>query len=402
MSNSILKDKNIILGVTGSISCYKSVDLASKLMQLGANVYVILSKSAQKFVSALTFTSITHLPVITEMFDENSKFSVEHVALAEMADLILISPATANTIAKLAHGFSNDSLTTTVLATKAPVIVAPAMDANMYDNPVVQSNISMLEQRGFSMIGPNYGRMASGLEGWGRLLETQEIISYINIKLGEHGDLEGRKIVVSAGGTSEPIDPVRVISNRSSGKMGYSIAIAALERGAQVSLVTASKILPDPLGVKISHVETVSEMRDFVLQECSDADAVIMAAAISDYRVKEIADNKIKKREDHDMYIELVQNDDFLKEVPDNVKKIGFAAETENLEQNAIKKLNNKNLEFIVANDVTLEGAGFAVDTNKVSIIDKSGTITDYPLQSKYDVANIILDKLSQIIKSKN
>ena len=218
------------VGVTGSISCYKSVDLASKLMQLGANVYVILSKSAQKFVSALTFTSITHLPVITEMFDENSKFSVEHVALAEMADLILISPATANTIAKLAHGFSNDSLTTTVLATHAPVILAPAMDANMYDNPVVQSNISILQHRGFSMAGPNYGRMASGLEGWGRLLETQEIISYINLKLGEHGDLEGRKIVVSAGGTSEPIDPVRVITNRSSGKMVYSIAIAALER----------------------------------------------------------------------------------------------------------------------------------------------------------------------------
>ena len=295
MSDSILKDKNIILGVTGSISCYKSIDLASKLMQLGANVYVILSDSAQQFVSALTFTSITHLPVVTEMFNENSKFSVEHVALAEMADLILISPATANTIAKLAHGFSDDSLTTTVLATKAPVIVAPAMDANMYDNPIVQSNISMLESRGFTMAGPNYGRMASGLEGWGRLLETEEVISHINLKLGEHGDLEGCKIVVSAGGTSEPIDPVRVITNRSSGKMGYSIAIAALERGAQVSLISASNSLPDPLGIKVSHVETVSQMRDSVLLECSDADAVIMAAAISDYRVKEVADNKIKK-----------------------------------------------------------------------------------------------------------
>ena len=400
MSDSILKDKNIILGVTGSISCYKSVDLASKLKQLGANVYVILSDSAQKFVSALTFTSITHLPVVTEMFNENSKFSVEHVALAEMADLVLISPATANTIAKLAHGFSDDSLSTTVIATKAPVILAPAMDANMYDNPVVQSNITMLETRGYTMAGPNYGRMASGLEGWGRLLETQEIISHISLKLGEHGDLEGCKIVVTAGGTSEPIDPVRVITNRSSGKMGYSIAMAALERGAQVSLVTASKFLSDPQGVKVSHVETVSEMRDSVLLECNDADAVIMAAAISDYRVKDVSENKIKKHDDDDMYIELIQNEDFLQEIPDYVKKIGVAAETENLEQNAIKKLNNKNLEFIVANDVTLEGAGYAVDTNKVSIIDKSGTITDYPLQSKYDVANIILDKLIQIIKS--
>jgi len=400
MTNSALKDKNIILAVTGSISCYKSVDLASKLMQLGANVYVILSGPAQQFVSALTFTSITHLPVVTEMFNSNSKFSVEHVALAEMADIVIISPATANTIAKLAHGLSDDSLGTTVLATKAPVIVAPAMDANMYENPVVQSNIRILEELGYSMAGPDYGRMASGLEGWGRLLETQDLISYINLKLGENGDLKGCKVVVSAGGTSEPIDPVRVISNRSSGKMGYSIAIAALERGATVSLVSASKLLPDPLGCKVLRVETVSEMRDCVLSECNDADAVIMAAAISDYRVKDIADNKIKKQPGKDMVIELIQNEDFLKEIPEKVKKIGFAAETENLEQNAIKKLNNKDLEFIIANDVTVEGAGFSVDTNKVTIIDKSGTISDYPLQSKYEVANIILDKLSQILNS--
>ena len=400
MTNSALKDKNIILGVTGSISCYKSVDLASKLMQLGANVYVILSGPAQQFVSALTFTSITHLPVVTEMFNSNSKFSVEHVALAEMADIVIISPATANTIAKLAHGLSDDSLSTTVLATKAPVIVAPAMDANMYENPVVQSNIRILEELGYSMAGPAYGRMASGIEGWGRLLETQDLISHINLKLGENGDLKGCKIVVSAGGTSEPIDPVRVISNRSSGKMGYSIAIAALERGATVSLVSASRLLPDPLGCKVLRVETVSEMRDCVLSECNDADAVIMAAAISDYRVKDIADNKIKKHQDRDMFIELIQNEDFLKEIPEKVKKIGFAAETENLEQNAIKKLNNKDLEFIIANDVTVEGAGFSVDTNKVTIIDKSGTISDYPLQSKYEVANIILDKLSQILNS--
>jgi phosphopantothenoylcysteine decarboxylase/phosphopantothenate--cysteine ligase len=400
MTNSALKDKNIILAVTGSISCYKSVDLASKLMQLGANVYVILSGPAQQFVSALTFTSITHLPVVTEMFNANSKFSVEHVALAEMADIVIISPATANTIAKLAHGLSDDSLGTTVLATKAPVIVAPAMDANMYENPVVQSNIRILEELGYSMAGPDYGRMASGLEGWGRLLETQDLISYINLKLGENGDLKGCKVVVSAGGTSEPIDPVRVISNRSSGKMGYSIAIAALERGATVSLVSASKLLPDPLGCKVLRVETVSEMRDCVLSECNDADAVIMAAAISDYRVKDIADNKIKKQPGKDMVIELIQNEDFLKEIPEKVKKIGFAAETENLEQNAIKKLNNKDLEFIIANDVTVEGAGFSVDTNKVTIIDKSGTISDYPLQSKYEVANIILDKLSQILNS--
>ena len=400
MINSALKDKNIILGVTGSISCYKSIDLASKLMQLGANVYVILSDSAQQFVNALTFTSITHLPVVTEMFNSNSKFSVEHVALAEMADIVIVSPATANTIAKLAHGFSDDSLTTTVLATKAPIIVAPAMDANMYLNPVVQSNIRILEQLGYSIVGPDYGRMASGLEGWGRLLETQDIISHINLKLGENGDLKGCKIVVSAGGTSEPIDPVRVISNRSSGKMGYSIAIAALERGATVSLVSASKLLPDPLGCKVLRVETVSEMRDSVLSECNDAHAVIMAAAISDYRVKDIADNKIKKQQNQDMFIELIQNEDFLKEIPEKVKKIGFAAETENLEQNAIKKLNNKDLEFIIANDVTVEGAGFSVDTNKVTIIDKFGTISDYPLQSKYEVANIILDKLSQILNS--
>lgn len=400
MTNSALKDKNIILGVTGSISCYKSVDLASKLMQLGANVYVILSAPAQQFVSALTFTSITHLPVVTEMFNSDSKFSVEHVALAEMADIVIISPATANTIAKLAHGLSDDSLSTTVLATKAPVIVAPAMDANMYENPVVQSNIRILEELDYSIAGPDYGRMASGLEGWGRLLETQDLISHINLKLGENGDLKGCKIVVSAGGTSEPIDPVRVISNRSSGKMGYSIAIAALERGATVSLVSASRLLPDPLGCKVLRVETVSEMRDCVLSECNDADAVIMAAAISDYRVKDIADNKIKKQQDRDMFIELIQNEDFLKEIPEKVKKIGFAAETENLEQNAIKKLNNKDLEFIIANDVTVEGAGFSVDTNKVTIIDKSGTVSDYPLQSKYEVANIILDKLSQILNS--
>lgn len=392
---SLLANKNIILGVTGSIACYKVVELASHLVQSGANVHVIMTKGATQFVSPLTFRSITHNSVVTDIYDMDSEYAVEHVALANKADLLVIAPATANFIAKLALGISNDSLSITALATKSPIIVAPAMDANMFDNQAFQNNLSTILKRGIRVVGPNEGYLSSGQIGKGRMSEPLEISGFISWVLGKNGDLEGKFIVISAGGTQEPIDPIRIITNRSSGKMGYAIAEAARDRGAIVTLVTASSTLPDLVGVRIRIANTVDQMRDKILESCKSADAVVMAAAISDYRVANISPNKIKKKNSQgELELKLVETVDFSDEIPAGVIRVGFAAETENLLENAKRKLEEKHLAFIVANDVTIPNSGFEADTNQVTIIDNSGDIKPFPLLSKSEVGNHILDKL--------
>jgi phosphopantothenoylcysteine decarboxylase/phosphopantothenate--cysteine ligase len=398
---SPFENKSVVLGVTGSIACYKAVDLCSKLVQAGAEVDVVLSPAASRFINPITFGSITHRPVTTDLFEPESELSMDHVALSKRADIIVIAPATANTIAKLAHGLADDAITTTVLATAAPILVAPAMDANMYQNPAVQENLQTLRSRGVNIAGPEQGRLASGLVGWGRLVEPAQLLGHIAAALGHGGDLTNRTIVVSAGGTVEPIDPVRVITNRSSGKQGYAIAEAARDRGARTILVTTPTALPDPAGIEIARVETVAQMRDAVLTACQQADVLIMAAAVSDYRPTEVADHKIKKGESgNGLAIQLTENDDFFLEVSDTVLKVGFAAESDDLLDNASKKLSAKRLALIAANDITAADAGFGVDTNKVTILDREGGLEDLPLMSKYEVAHRILDRVAPLLKT--
>ena len=379
--------------MTGSIACYKAVDLASKLSQAGAHVDVIMTESATKFVSPITFRSITHRPVVTDMFDPVSELGIHHVAVAERADIVVVAPATADFIAKAANGLAEDALGTTILATTAPVLIAPAMDGHMYENAATQENLERLRGRGVSIAGPASGHLASGLSGKGRLLETPELLGHIALVLGRNGDLAGRKVVVSAGGTQEAIDPVRIITNRSSGKMGYAIAEAARDRGAQVTLVTAPTALDDPTGAEVLHAATVAEMREAVLGACVEADILVMAAALSDYRPAQTASQKIKKEPDSEgMSLHLLKNEDFFIEVPKGVLRVGFAAETESLVSNAEVKLREKGLDLIAANDVTEEGSGFEVETNKVTLIDRSGRIEELPLMDKYDVGQRILD----------
>ena len=393
----MVRDKTIVLGVTGSIAAYKAVELASKLTQEGAKVDVVMTQSAQEFVTPLTFRNITQRPVVTRMFDLASEFSVEHVALAERADLVVIAPATANTIAKLAGGIADDMLCCTVLATKAPVIVAPAMNVNMYENQVTQENIARLQGRGFTFVGPTYGRLASGAWGLGRLAEIDDILGAIRQALGRGGDLAGRRIVVSAGGTQEPIDPVRHISNRSSGKMGYALAEAARDRGAGVVLVSGPTTLNPPVGVEVVRVQTTIQMRDAIADAAGKADALLMAAAPADYRPAAIAETKIKKGREK-LTIELVENPDIISEVKGDFIRVGFAAESENLVDNAKEKLKRKNLDLIVANDITAADSGFAVDTNRVVIIDRSGKVETLPLLSKSEVAHRVLDRVAELL----
>ena len=392
---SPLNNKRVVLGVTGSIACYKAADLASKLVQNGALVDVILTSAATQFVSELTFRSITHRSVFTDLYSSESELSINHVALAETADIIIVAPTTANTIAKIANGISDDVLTTTILATRAPIIIAPAMDANMFDNAATQANVTTLITRGVFIAGPANGRLASGLIGQGRMVEPSNIISSANMILGKDGDFSGKKIVVSAGGTEEAIDPVRNITNRSSGKMGYAIAEAARDRGAIVSLVAAPNALPKPVGILVTKIQSAEEMKKVIDTECDGADALIMAAAVADWRPLKKLDSKAKKSISDTWSLELVKNPDIIGSIKnDSLIKVGFAAESENLIENSKTKVKSKNLDFIVANDITAKDSGFSVDTNKVTIIHSNGNIESLPLMSKYDVAHSILDRV--------
>ena len=393
-----LSEKRIVLGVTGSIACYKALDLASKLVQAGAVVDTIMSYGATQFVTPLAFRSITHRQIVTDSYDPNSEYSNEHVALAQRADVIVIAPATVHCIAKIALGLADDPLTTTVVASKAPLVVAPAMDGSMYDNPATQENLAKLRDRGVIIAGPGSGRLASGLVGMGRLLETPELLGYIAYGMGRNGDLAGRTVVISAGGTMEPIDPVRVITNHSSGKMGYALAEAARDRGANVVLVSASKSLPYPPLVDVVLVQTAQQMCDAVLENVKNADALIMAAAVADYRPAESAPQKIKKN-DNDLNITLAKTTDILQAAQGNFVKVGFAAESQNLVENAKSKVASKGLDLIVANDITDAESGFGTDTNRVSVVDRDLNVEELPLLTKYDVSNRVLDRVLSLFR---
>ena len=381
-----LSKKRIVLGVTGSIACYKSIDLASKFTQAGAEVDVILTDSATKFVTPLSFKSITHRQVVTNIFDINSELAVNHVALAVQSDIFVIAPASANTIAKLANGLSDNALLTSVLATKSPIVIAPAMDANMFENAATQRNVATLMSDGMFIAGPAKGRLASGLTGLGRMVEPRDLVGVTEMVLGKNGDFSGKRIVVSAGGTQEAIDPVRTISNRSSGKMGYAIAEAAL---------------PDLVGVRTIKIESALEMKEVLGEECNDAHSIIMAAAVADWRPVRTLKSKAKKSNKETWKINLTKNPDIIANIDSisskesgNIVKVGFAAESENIIENSSAKISKKGLDFIVANDITAADSGFSVDTNKVTIIHADGTIEKLPLMSKYEVGNAILDRV--------
>lgn len=396
----MLNGKTIILGVAGGIAAYKAADLASKLTQAGAKVRVIMTKSAQELVSPLTFEALTSNPVVTDMFQTNSEHRINHISLAEKADIILIGPATANVIAKIAGGLADDMLTATTLATKAPVVIAPAMHSNMWENPITQENLTRLKKRGFYIIEPAVGRLASGGYGPGRFPETEAIIGHIQKVLGKNGDLAGKCIVVTSGGTQEPIDPVRVISNRSSGKMGYAIAEAARDRGAEVTLITAPTTVAKPVGIQTISIETAGQLKEAVEKAVKKTDALIMAAAVADFQVAKVAKNKIKK-EKGSFTLKLVNTPDILSSVEGNFLKIGFAAESQNLLANARKKVETKNLDLIVANDITEKDSGFGTDTNRVTLIGKEGSPENLPLLSKREVADRILDRVVRLFKEK-
>ena len=393
----MLSNKTVVLGVTGSIAAYKAAEIASQLTQLGAKVHVIMTEEAIQFISPVTFRAITGRPVVTEMFDLASEFSIEHVSLANAADIVVIAPITANVVAKLAAGIADDMLCCTVLATRAPVVVAPAMETNMYTNPVTQGNLSKLKARDFVIVGPATGWLASGKEGLGRLADVNYIISAVYRVLRTGEDLTGRNVVVTAGGTQEPIDPVRYISNRSSGKMGHALAEAARDRGADVTLITAHTSLPEPTGVNVIRVDTAEEMRQAVQNAAPKANALIMAAAVADYRPIRAAKDKIKKGK-AGLTLELEQTPDILGRVKGNFIKVGFAAESSSLVENAKKKVEQKRLDFIVANDITARDSGFGTDTNRVTIIDCKGKIDRLPLLAKREVAERILDKVAALL----
>jgi len=397
----MLANKSIVLGISGSIAAYKAADITSRLTQAGARVDVVMTESAARFISPLTLRSLTGRPVLTSMWELSSEFSIEHVALAEAADVVAIVPATANIIAKMAVGIADDMLTSTVLATRAPVVVAPAMNVNMLENPVTQENLAKLKARGFTIVGPAYGHLASGGMGLGRLAEAETIIGIIKQVLGRGGDLESKRIVVTAGGTQEPIDPVRHIGNRSSGRMGYAVAEAARDRGATVTLISAPVSLPEPAGVELVRVRTAVEMKAAVVEATSQADALIMVAAVADYQPKRVAKEKIKKEKAQGLTLELVRTPDILAEVKGSLLKVGFAAESGDIVANARRKLEAKQLDIIVANDITAADSGFDVDTNKVTLISREGKVEDLPLLTKRGVADRVLDRVVGLLANK-
>lgn len=398
----MLRDKTVVIGVSGGIAVYKTLDVISRLRKLGINVNVIMTKSATEFVAPLSFQSLSQNYVVCDMFEDPKTWDVEHISLAKRADVFLIAPATANVIGKMANGIADDMLTTTVMATKAKVLIAPAMNTNMYENPIVQRNMNTLKELGYNFVDPESGRLACGDTGKGKLAAPETIVDEVVKLLSKEQDLKGKKIIVTAGPTIESIDPMRYITNRSTGKMGYSIAKEAIERGADVTLVTGPTNLNPPQNLKkLVKIESAEDMYKAVLENLNENDVVIKSAAVADYKPKYYSTKKIKKSED-DLSIELDRNKDIALEIG-KIKEdkilVGFAAETNDLIENASRKIKKKNLDFIVANDLTKEGAGFGVDTNIVKIIDKDGNITEYPKMKKEEVANVILDKIKMLLK---
>ena len=390
-----LEGRHIALGVTGSISAYKAADIASKLRQAGATVEVVMTRAATEFITPLTFQSLTGRAVVVDMF--TAEEAEAHVEVARRADALLIAPASADCLANLAHGQTPDMVTLTALATVAPVLVAPAMDSQMWEHPATQENVITLRNRGVDFVGPMEGRLASGRVGFGRLAETPQVIGALRALLGQRGgDLAGRHVVVSAGGTQEPLDPVRFVGNRSTGKMGFAIAEAARDRGANVTLVTGPVALETPYAIHRVDVRTVSEMLVALEQATADSDAIIMSAAPADYRPTNPSEHKMKKTgETGAISVELEKNPDIIATLPGGGVRVGFAAETRNLAEYAMQKLPAKRLDFIVANDVGAAGSGFGTDTNQVTIFHSDGRSEELPLLSKYAVAMAILDRVA-------
>nr|WP_225624156.1 bifunctional phosphopantothenoylcysteine decarboxylase/phosphopantothenate--cysteine ligase CoaBC [Thermoanaerobacterium thermosaccharolyticum] len=391
--------KNVVIGVTGGIAAYKSADLVSRLVKRNINVDVIMTESATKFISPLTFESLSHNKVVVDMFESPKFWEIEHIALAEKADVFAIVPATANVIGKIANGIADDMLTTTVMATKGKVVLAPAMNTNMYNNIIFRENLKKLDSLGYIIVEPDNGRLACGTYGKGKLADIgiveDTILKYL---LLDKNDYDGKTVLVTAGPTVEPIDPVRYITNHSSGKMGFEIAKAVKSRGGRAILVTGPTNLEDPIDIETIHVNTACEMYDAVMKLKDNIDIFIGAAAVADYRPERYEVNKIKKSDDN-IELKLIRNPDILYELgknKGNIILVGFAAETENLMESAKEKINKKNLDLIVANDVSMEGAGFSGDTNIVNIIDKDLNIKEYPLMSKTNVAHIILDEIKR------
>jgi phosphopantothenoylcysteine decarboxylase/phosphopantothenate--cysteine ligase len=401
---TILKDKHILLGVAGSIACYKAADLASKLAQAGVLVDVILTPAAAQFVAPLTFQSVTGRRAYVDADLWGSEGHVLHIGLAKQADLMLIAPASANTLAKLAHGLADNLLTVTALAARCPLLVAPAMDGGMFSHPATLANLETLRARGVTVIGPAEGRLASGLSGFGRMVEPAELLGHLRLALARGGPLAGCRVVVTAGGTQEPLDPVRVIANRSSGKQGFAIAQAALDLGARVTLISGPVSLPTPVGAWRVDVHTAQEMLEAVLLAMHKADALVMAAAVADFRPVMTAENKLKK-ESGAPVIHLETTPDVLKAVAGYKLKsgwprviVGFAAESQDLLENARAKLRAKRLDLIVANDIRSADAGFAVDDNRVTLLFADGHSEALPLMSKAAVAEIIMHNVVALL----
>ena len=390
----MLKDKNVILGITGSIAAYKSANLASMLKKQGCNVNVIMTKNAQEFITPLVFETLTQNKCYVDTFERAAKFDVEHISLAKAADLVLIAPASANVIAKLASGIADDMLTTTMLACEKPKLIAPAMNTAMYNNPVTQRNIQTLKDLGYSFIEPASGMLACGDEGAGKMPEPEELFDHIKYHLAMEKDMAGKKVIVTAGPTQESIDPVRYITNHSSGKMGYALAEAAMLRGADVILVSGQTSLQPPRFVKVINVTNTQSMFDAVVANFDDADYVFKAAAVSDYTPAEVHDDKVKKK-DGDMSIALKRTPDILMELGKRKKEgqylCGFSMETRDLIENSSAKLEKKNADMIIANNLKDEGAGFKTDTNMITMITKDD-VRPLPLMSKFEAANQIID----------
>jgi len=404
---TIFTDKHIVLGVTGSIAAYKAADLASKLTQQGVQVDVVLTSAAEKFVTPLTFQSVTGRRAYTDADLWGGEAHVLHVGMGHSAHLLVIAPCTANTIAKLAHGMADNLLSVTALAAACPILIAPAMDGSMYSHPTTQNNVRTLQERGVLFVGPAEGHLASGLSGIGRMVETTEVLGHIRLALGRNGPLAGRKVVVTAGGTQEPVDPVRVLTNRSSGKQGFALAQAALDLGANVALIDTptAAVLTPPTGARVIHVSTAKEMLASVLTESADADILLMAAAVADFTVAQAAPDKLKKR-DGIPQIQLELAPDVLAEMASLRGKkghprvtVGFAAESRDLLDNASAKLESKKLDLIAANDISASDAGFGVDTNRVTLLFADGRREVLPLSNKSEIAETVVARAAALLE---
>ena len=399
-----LTGKEIVLGVTGGIAAYKAAEVVSRLRKMGASVHVIMTENARQFITPLTLETLSGNPVVYDTFERPATWEVEHIALAKRAEVFVIAPATANILAKMACGIADDMLSTTVLATKAPVLVAPAMNTGMWTAPATRQNVETLRQRGVHFVGPEAGFLACGDEGSGRMSEPAAIVGAIEAILCPRRDMEGLRVMVTAGGTRERIDPVRYIGNDSSGKMGFALAEAARQRGAEVTLVCGHTTAKRPEGIPVTEVESTCELYDAVLARAAEQDVVIQAAAPADYRPAHPSAQKIKKQAGEGITLELVENPDIAAAVGAAKRPgqtlVGFAAETEHLLDNARRKLDKKNLDMIVANDVSQPGAGFNVDTNMATLLTREGMV-ECPLQSKRDLAERILDEIVALRQEK-